>query len=57
MTKEDSLIKTLAIIKKCPVCGKTETELIRGGSRIWVCENKDCSMKIDTKKVKNWKRV
>lgn len=57
MLEENPLIKTLAMIKKCLACGKIETELVRGGSRIWVCENKDCSMKIDTKKVKNWKRV
>ena len=57
MLEEDSLTKTSAMIKKCSVCGKTETELVRGSSRTWVCENKNCSMKIDIKKVKNWKKA
>ena len=57
MPQESLLTKTLITIRKCLNCGKMETELVRGGSRIWVCENKDCSMRVDTRKIKNWKKI
>ena len=57
MPQESLLVKMLTTIKKCLTCGKMGTELVRGGNRIWVCENKDCSMRVDTKKIKNWKKT
>ena len=57
MPQESLLVKMLTTIKKCLTCGKMGTELVRGGNRIWVCENKDCSMRVDTRKIKNWKKI